>query len=66
MAPRRPVRPLDKSDISLAYPRELVADFENGDLILVDENGSQKNIPGELSIETSGSGNAVTNRLASL
>lgn len=58
-SPRRPTRLLDKSNIASAYPNELVADFETGDLTLVDELGKQ--VPANtLSKEDSGTGNAVT------
>lgn len=58
-SPRRPTRLLDKSNITSAYPKELVADFETGELTLVDESGEQV-ATNPLEKVDSGSGNAVT------
>ena len=57
-SPRRPVRLLDKSNISSAYPKELLADFSTGELTLIDTNGQPVAVD-PLSLETSGDGNAI-------
>ena len=54
-SPRRPIRVLDKSNISEAYPMEIVADPSSGDLSLVNNNNQEVKL-NELSIEQSGSG----------
>ena len=58
-SPRRPTRLLDKSNVSSAYPKELIADFETGELTLVNENGEQV-ATDPLSKQDSGTGNGVT------
>lgn len=58
-SPRRPTRLLDKSNVSSAYPKELVADFETGELTLVNENGEQV-ATDPLSKQDNGTGNGVT------
>ena len=58
-SPRRPVRLLEKSNISSAYPKELVADFSSGELILINSSGKQV-ASNPLSIETTGSGNFIS------
>jgi len=60
-SPRMPIRLLEEANIADAYPRELVGNFTNGDLTLVGPDGTtQVKVPGQLSIESSGSGNAIT------
>ena len=57
---RLPVRLLGSVNASSAYPRELLADFANGDLILINTTGGQVKIPNAITIKTSGTGNAIT------
>ena len=58
-SPRRPIRVLDKSNISEAYPMEIVADPSSGDLSLVNNNNQEVKL-NELSIEQSGNGEVVS------
>lgn len=58
-SPRRPNRLLDKSNVSSAYPKELVADFSSGELVLIDESGHEVNT-NPLSSQESGVGNGVS------
>ena len=57
---RLPVRLLGSVNASSAYPRELLADFANGDLILINTTGGQVKIPNAITVKTSGTGNAIT------
>lgn len=57
---RLPVRLLGSVNASSAYPRELLADFANGDLILINTTGGQVKIPNAITVKTSGAGNAIT------
>jgi hypothetical protein len=62
-SPRRPTRVLQSSEENLkkAYPREVFADFDTGDLTLVKEDGTTTvNIPSEVSVTTTGTGNVIT------
>ena len=58
MAPRRPTRLLEYANKSSAYPRELLANLDSGELTLIDNNGNEV-ATNPLSTETSGTGNAV-------
>ena len=58
MAPRRPTRLLEYANKSSAYPRELLANFDSGELTLIDNTGNEV-ATNPLSTETSGTGNAV-------
>ena len=65
-SPRMPIRLLEEANIADAYPRELVGNFTNGDLTLVGPDGTtQVKVPGQLSIESSGNGNAITELVVS-
>ena len=57
---RLPVRLLGSVNAASAYPRELLADFTTGDLLLINTTGGQVSIPNAITVKTSGSGNAVT------
>ena len=57
---RLPVRLMGSVNASSAYPRELLADFANGDLILINTTGGQVKIPNAITVKTSGTGNAIT------
>lgn len=62
-SPRRPTRVLQSSEENLkkAYPRELFADFETGDLTLVKEDGTTAvNIPASVEVTNVGEGNVIT------
>lgn len=58
MAPRRPTRLLEYANKSSAYPRELLANLDSGELTLIDNSGNEV-ATNPLSTETSGTGNAV-------
>lgn len=57
---RLPVRLLGSVNAASAYPRELLADFTTGDLLLINTTGGQVKIPNAITVNTSGSGNAIT------
>lgn len=57
---RLPVRLLGSVNAASAYPRELLADFTTGDLLLINTTGGQVSIPNAITVKTSGSGNAIT------
>lgn len=59
-SPRRPVRLLDKNDATATkYPKELVADFENDNLYLVKDDGTEAEVV-KLVEEIVGEGNVVS------
>ena len=58
MAPRRPTRLLEYANKSSAYPRELLANLDSGELTLINNSGNEV-ATNPLSTETSGTGNAV-------
>ena len=52
MAARNPVRPLDSANSSIAYPKELLINYTNGNFTIIDGSGNSisHNKPGSINI----------------